>query len=260
MPTATAEELLTSPGATIGTIAYMSPEQARGEELDTRTDLFSFGAVLYEMATGRMAFSGNSAAVIHDAILNRAPTPLSQANPELPPRLEEIIKKAVEKKRSLRYQHASEMRADLKRLKRDTDSARAVTASGAAPHLLSRRWQLAAVALLLLAGTVTGIRSWYQKHAAPASATVAAKPSVAVLPFQNLSGDPQNQYFSDGMTEEIITKLSRIKSLEVASRTSVARYRVLRKMSRTLATNWEYSTCWKAACAKREIACASPRS
>src|SRR5580692_8408055 len=131
MPTATAEELLTSPGSAVGTIAYMSPEQTRGEGLDARTDLFSFGAVLYEMATGRMAYSGNSAAVIHDAILNRAPTPLGKLNPELPPKLEEVIGKALEKERRLRYQNAADIRTDLQRLKRDTESAgAAVITSG----------------------------------------------------------------------------------------------------------------------------------
>ena len=124
MPTATEDTLLTSPGSAVGTIAYMSPEQARGEELDARTDLFSFGVVLYEMATGRMAFPGNSAAVIHDGILNRTPLPASQANRGLPPKLDEIIGKALEKDRKLRYQSAAEIHTDLQRLKRDTDSAR----------------------------------------------------------------------------------------------------------------------------------------
>jgi len=124
MPTASAEELLTSPGAAVGTIAYMSPEQARGEELDARTDLFSFGVVLYEMATGRMAFLGNSAAVIHDGILNRTPVPASQTHQGLPPKLDEIIGKALGKDRKLRYQSAVEIRTDLQRLKRDTESAR----------------------------------------------------------------------------------------------------------------------------------------
>src|SRR6201987_1267689 len=113
MPTATTEELFTAPGAAIGTIAYMSPEQARGEPLDRRTDLFSFGAVLYEMATGRMAFPGNTAAIIHDAIFNRAPIPAARVNPDLSPKLEEVINKALEKDRRLRYQRAADIRTDL---------------------------------------------------------------------------------------------------------------------------------------------------
>jgi steroid delta-isomerase-like uncharacterized protein len=124
LPTATTEEQLTSIGTAVGTMAYMSPEQARGEELDARSDLFSFGAVLYEMATGRMAFHGNTAAIIYEAILNRAPIPLSRLNPELPPKLEEIVNKALEKDRKLRYQNAADIRTDLQRLKRDKDLAR----------------------------------------------------------------------------------------------------------------------------------------
>jgi len=129
VPTATVGELLTSPGAALGTIAYMSPEQARGEELDARTDLFSFGAVLYEMVTGRMAFGGNTAAIVHDAILNRAPTALTRVDPVFSSELQRIVNKALEKDRKLRYQSASEVRTDLQRLKRDSDSGRAAAAT-----------------------------------------------------------------------------------------------------------------------------------
>src|SRR5712672_2626459 len=129
-PTVVSEELLTSPGSALGTVAYMSPEQARAKELDTRTDLFSFGAVLYEMATGQLPFQGESTATIYDAILNRVPSAPIRLNPNLPLRLEEIINRALEKDRDLRYQSARDLRAELQRLKRDTESGRSTAASG----------------------------------------------------------------------------------------------------------------------------------
>ena len=178
-PTAdTDEALLTSPGVALGTVAYMSPEQVRGEVLDARTDLFSFGLVLYEMATGRQAFSGNTSGVIHEAILNRDPLPASRVNPEVPEKLEEIIDKAIEKDRNLRYQHASEMRADLARLKRDSDSGRTSArmstraavldgeSTSASPHSAATRVSSDIT-------RVTGVPAMPATTAAPSGAVVA---------------------------------------------------------------------------------------
>jgi len=176
--------LLTSPGSAIGTVAYMSPEQARGEDLDARSDLFSFGAVLFEMATGQQLFGGTTSGVIFDAILNR---PLSfPSRRELPAEFKRILNKALDKDRRLRYQNAADLRADLERFRRDLDSGR-ISASGAAP--------------------------------------AATEKSVAVLYFENLSGAKEDEYFRDGMTEDIITELSKIGRLRVFPRAEMLAYR-----------------------------------
>jgi len=183
---ALAEVNLTSPGSTVGTVAYMSPEQARGERLDARSDLFSFGTVLYEMATGRQAFTGASSGMVFDGILNRAPSPPSRPDGEFPAELKRILDKVLEKDRRLRYQSASELRADLERLKRDSDSG---------------------------------------KSAASAAGSPAVEKSIAVLYFENLSGSKEDEYFRDGITEDLITELLKIKELRVFPRSAIAAYR-----------------------------------
>jgi eukaryotic-like serine/threonine-protein kinase len=217
------EQHLTSPGSTLGTVAYMSPEQVRAKELDARSDLFSFGVVLYEMATGTLPFTGDSAGVIFDGIMNRAPASALRLNPALPAGFEHVLEKSLEKDREMRYQSAAELRSDLKRIQRGTDSGRISAAEVPSPaRPQAKRGMLFAglAALVLLVG-IGGI-AWYEKHSPAQSAAVAAKPSVAVLPLQNLSSEPDSAYFSDGMTDEITTKLSKIQGIDVASHSSVA--------------------------------------
>jgi serine/threonine protein kinase/Tfp pilus assembly protein PilF len=237
-------EHLTSPGSTLGTVAYMSPEQVRAKELDARSDLFSFGAVLYEMATGTVPFRGESSGIIFKAILDAAPTSAVRLNPDLPRDLERIINKALEKERDLRYQHASDLRSDLQRLRRDSASAsHAATAEPLAGRHILTGWRrylvpgLVALALVLVVLAGFGAWRWNRSHSLSSAAGVSVKPSVAVLPLQNLSGDKANDYFSDGMSEEISTKLSRIQGLTVAPYASTARLQAQQKPPQEIASD-----------------------
>jgi len=216
---ATVDGSLTNPGTTVGTVAYMSPEQTRGEELDRRSDLFSFGTVLYEMATGRMAFGGNTSAVMFDAILHKEPTAPVRLNPELPAELERIIGKSLEKDPALRYQNAADLLSDLKRLRRDSSSAKVGVAAPAAPTARPLPWKWAAIALVALVVAGAG---WFAWKSRSAGSDIS---SVAVLPFTNQSGSPDTEYLSDGITESLINNLSKLPKLAVMSRSSVFRYK-----------------------------------
>src|SRR6202453_2381827 len=220
-PTVTQEEHLTSPGQAIGTIAYMSPEQVRAKELDARTDLFSFGAVLYEMATGTLPFRGESSGVIFKTILDGTPTPAVRLNPDLPPKLEDIINKCLEKDRNLRYQHSSDIRTDLRRLKRDTESGKTAATPESPNQTFQRRklWVVLAACTAVIGLAAVGI--WYLRSGRRATQI----DSLAVLPFTNVSGDANTDYLSDGITESLIDNLAHIPQLKVRSRNSVFRYK-----------------------------------
>src|SRR4029079_6416014 len=193
--TQVAPDDLTTPGTVLGTMAYMSPEQTRGRALDARSDLFSLGAVLYEMATGRQPFRGDSLADTIDAHRNRTPPPARQLNPDVPPGLEAIIGKCLEKDRNLRYQHASEIGADLKRLRRQLDAGE-VTAVVPVQSRAVRRWS-AAAALAALVAFFALAAYCFQGRAPVAGPAPADRVLLAVLPFDNLSGDAGEDYFTD---------------------------------------------------------------
>jgi serine/threonine protein kinase len=262
----------------MGTVAYMSPEQARGEELDARTDIFSLGAVLYEMATGKPAFPGRTSAIVFKSILDGTPTPPSRLAPSLPFQLDQMVAKALEKDRNLRYQTAADLRTDLSRLQRDSDSRR-LTAVTAPKRNWLRFFVVTAMVVILV---ITGTAYWYLNRPpklAENDASVLAnflnhtgwrrlmgKPAVpqihspAVLPLQNLSPDPGQEYFSDGMTDALITDLAQLGSLKVISRTSSMQYNRPGSPCRRSRVTSMWTGSSKARYSAQETECESPHN
>jgi serine/threonine-protein kinase len=212
------EEHLTSPGISVGTAAYMSPEQVQAKELDGRSDLFSFGIVLYQMATGELPFQGASTGLITEAILNRDPVLPMRVNPDIPPSLQEVIHRALEKDRNLRYQHAADMRAELQRLKRDAESGRRASEEGESV-LTPTTSRLSSI------GKQRGRTSSMQTAALRPPRVSKIIDSLAVLPFENVSGDPEHEYLSDGITGSLINILATLPKLRVMAQSAVSRYK-----------------------------------
>ncbi|MBI1803429.1 MAG: protein kinase [Ignavibacteria bacterium] len=215
---------LTRTGSTIGTLAYMAPEQLRGEEIDHRADLFSLGVVLYEMATSRLPFRGEHEAALTYSIANEDPAPVKSLRPNLPPVLEQVITKCLQKDRALRYQSADEIVADLRTLQHETTGTVKTVVVKQQSKL---QWMIASALVVVVAVALYLLM--------PSShPTSTNSKTIAVLPFVNMSGDPQDEYFSDGMTEDILTQLSKIADLKVISRTSVMKYKHTEKSIREI--------------------------
>ena len=210
-----AEEHLTSPGAALGTMAYMSPEQWLGKPLDARTDLFSFGVVLYEMGTGILPFKGDTSGAVFDAILHKPPAPPVRLNPELPTELDHIIAKSLEKDRGVRYQHASEMKADLTRTKRDTGSRSTGRVDVQDTALTFNKYGRTYRKLALLGGIIVAfviaVFLWQTNHRSGSTGVA----SIAVLPLQNLNGDTSVDYLRFALADEIANVLTYSRSLDV---------------------------------------------
>jgi serine/threonine protein kinase/tetratricopeptide (TPR) repeat protein len=216
-----AGETLTSPGMAVGTLNYMSPEQVRAKELDGRTDLFSLGIVLYEMATGRVPFQGGSSGLIMDAILNRTPVPPVRVNPDIPPALQEVIRRALEKDSNLRYQHAADMRVELQRIKRDSESGRRPAEEETKSVLAPKKSRLDST------GRQTSPTSSVGTDTPRPRRVSKIIDSLAVLPFENASGDPEGDYLSDGITGSLINNLATVPKLRVMAQSTVFRYKGL---------------------------------
>ena len=229
MPTRALDQDLTGQGTMVGTLAYMSPEQILGKPLDARTDLFSFGIVLYEIATGAQPFKGDTSGALVDQVLHGMPTAPERLNPQVPPELDRVIQKALEKDRDVRYQHASEMRADLARAKRDTGSgtsARGVVVAAAKPRALRNRWIWGAAAVLVLA--LIGFAAWRwhvsSGGASPESAKTTAPVTIAVLPFQNFGADKDADYLRMALPDEVTTTLSSVRALSIRPFAGTGKY------------------------------------